>query len=453
MEYILVMSLSGSTMTILYLLAKYLLRDKISTRMHYLLAKAAVLYYLIPLPFLKSWYMKIINMVMPKERAESVQVTLRWTNYVLRSEEKMYLNIYAKLQIAAIIVWLTVACLLLLREVWEYFQTIRWFVRHADRNMTESQNAVVESLKEEYRIKRRVLLCQGEDGAPTITFGIFRPVILCGRPVESREAELLIRHELVHIKRWDTLWKVLIQFVKFLHWWNLFMWALFKDFERVSEWACDETVMEGRSDEEVDEYLLLLIEEARDIGKSKEPKLRFRAGFGDNAKKLRERMDNLMRKKKWNKVAAVTLVSVLAFANSMTAFAYRDAHQVIMPESTSQEEIEVMLDDDVFLFSPNDANEGDLQEFVLMEENEELGELEILYDNQFIDEEGNIYPITDPVQRGCSHNYVSGTATNHHSYSDGSCEVRNYNAQRCSKCGLVVYGDLISKTYYTVCPH
>ncbi|MDE6212361.1 MAG: M56 family metallopeptidase [Lachnospiraceae bacterium] len=450
MEYILVMSLSGSTMTILYLLAKYLLRDKISARMHYLLAKAAVLYYLIPLPFLKSWYMKIISMVMPKERAESVQVTLRWTNYVLRSEEKMYLNIYAKLQITAIIVWLTVACLLLLREVWEYLQTIRWFVKHADRNMTESQSAVLKSLKEEYRIKRNILLFQGEDGAPTITFGIFRPIIHCGRPVGSREAELLIRHEMVHIKRWDVLWKVLIQFVKFLHWWNLFMWALFNDFERVSEWACDETVMEGRSEGEVDEYLLLLIEEARDSGKpkkSKVPKLRFRAGFGDNAKKLKERMDNLMRRKKWNKVAAVTLVTVLAFANSMTAFAYRDTFHEIASEGTSQEEIEEWLDKDSLMFVSDEAGQEEIQVLDVFEE------LEIRYDNQFIDEEGNIYPITEPVQRGCSHDYVSGTLTDHGKTSGGGCVVTEYRAQRCSKCGTVIRGEKIKTITYEVCPH
>lgn len=444
MEYILVMTLSGSTMTIIYLLAKYLLRDRISARLHYLIAKAAVLYYLVPLPFLKSWYIKIIRAVMPRERAESVQVTLRWTNYVLHSEEKLYLNIYAKIQIALITVWLSVACLLLLHQVWEYFQTIRWFVRHADRNMTASHRTVLESLKGEYRIKRRVLLFQGQDGEPTMTFGIFRPIILCGRDVESREAELLIRHEMVHIKCWDILWKVLIQFVRFLHWWNPVRWLLFKDFERVSEWACDETVMHGRSEEEVNEYLLLLIEVARNSGKPKESKLRFRAGFGDNAKKLKERMDNLMSRKKWNKVVAGVLVTVLAFANSITVFAYRDVHQEVMPDDASQDEIEFTLTSDVFTFEPEGKSWEDIQT---------LGEPEILYDNQFIDEEGNIYPITDPVQRGCSHTYEWGTETLHHSNSDGSCEVRKYHSQRCSKCGLVVRGEWMSTNTYNPCPH
>lgn len=451
MEYILVMSFSGSTMTVIYLLAKYLLRDKISARLHYLVAKAAVLYYLIPLPFLKGWYKKIINVVMPRDRTASVKVTLRWTNYILHSEEKRYLNIYAKIQIALITVWLVVVCLIMLWQIWDYLRNIRWFVRHAERNMTESHKTVLESLREEYRIKRHILVFQGENGAPTITFGIFRPIILCGRPLESREAELLLRHEMVHIKRWDILWKILIQFVIFLHWWNLFTWALFLDFERVSEWACDETAMQGRSEEEVDEYLLLLIEEAHDSEKSKKskkPRLRFRAGFGNNAKKkLRERMDNLMSRKKWNKVVAGVLVTVLALANSITVFAYRDTFQNELPEEASQEQIECALTDDMFLFFSEDVGEEEMTAFELPEETE------LLYEHQFVDEEGNIYPITDPVQRGCSHTYVSGTEVRHHPYSDGSCEVRQYHSQRCSKCGYVVTGDLISKTYYTVCPH
>lgn len=451
MEYILVMSFSGSTMTVIYLLAKYLLRDKISARLHYLVAKAAVLYYLIPLPFLKGWYKKIINVVMPRDRTASVKVTLRWTNYILHSEEKRYLNIYAKIQIALITVWLVVVCLIMLWQIWDYLRNIRWFVRHAERNMTESHKTVLESLREEYRIKRHILVFQGENGAPTITFGIFRPIILCGRPVESREAELLLRHEMVHIKRWDILWKILIQFVIFLHWWNLFTWALFLDFERVSEWACDETAMQARSEEEVDEYLLLLIEESRASGKSKKPKksrklrLRFRAGFGNKAKKkLRERMDNLMRRKKWNKAAAITLVTVLAIANSITVFAYRDTIQKEFEEGASQEEIERTLTSDVFTF--------DFEE-VSWEDIEVLEELEILYDHQFTDEEGNIYPITDPVQRGCSHTYKSGIETLHHPNSDGSCELSQYNSQMCTKCGYVLTGSLKSRTYYPVCPH
>ena len=65
MEYLLVMSLSGSTMIGIYLLLKWLLKDKVSARLYYLLIKEAVLFFLIPLPFLKGWYRQVIRTVIP----------------------------------------------------------------------------------------------------------------------------------------------------------------------------------------------------------------------------------------------------------------------------------------------------------------------------------------------------------------------------------------------------
>lgn len=446
MEYLLVMALSGSTMTCLYLLARRLLREKLCAGTYYLLAKAAVLYYLIPLPFLKTWYRDFINAVMPKTQAAMRQITLRWTNYVVREEENLYLNIYAKIQITLISVWLLVASVLLVLAVWEYLQAIRRFVKYTDRNITESQRTVIESLKEEYRIRRRVVVCQGQDGEPTMTFGVFRPIIFCGRTLGSREAELIIRHEMVHIKRWDVLWKVFIQFVKFLHWWNPFMWALYHDFERVSEWSCDETVMQDKTETEVKEYLRLLIEEASDGEKPKRSTLRWRAGFGDNAKKLKGRMENLMRRKKWNKVVAGILVTVLAFANSMTVFAYRDVYHREMADDISQEEIQIMLEDDSLMFVFDKMGSEETQDFGVLEE-------EILYDRQFMDEEGNIYPISEPVQRGCSHTFEPGKIVTHNKKSDGSCVVSQYYGQMCTKCSYTIQGAWISTNTYNPCPH
>lgn len=137
-------------------------------------------------------------------------------------------------------------------------------------------------------------------------------------------------------------------------------------------------------------------------------------------------------------------MTVLAFANSMTVFAYRDTFQKEFEEDVSQEEIEYALDNDVFTFDFEETS---------WEDKQALEELEILYDNQFIDEEGNIYPVTDPVQRGCSHTYVSGIETTHHPFSDGGCELKEYNSKRCSKCGYVVTGSLRSTTTYVKCPH
>lgn len=139
-------------------------------------------------------------------------------------------------------------------------------------------------------------------------------------------------------------------------------------------------------------------------------------------------------------------MAALIFANSMTALAYKDGHNEIASEDMSEEQIEFALDSDTVLFAPEETGEEATIDF-------EEGEVELLYDRQFVDEEGNIYFIPDEEPHGCDHDYVSGTEYRHNKNSDGSCEVSKYRAQRCSKCGTVIQGDRISVTRYDVCPH
>ncbi len=444
MEYLLVMSLSGSTMTGIYLLLRYLLKKKICARLYDLLARVAILYYLVPLPYLKKCYVVVGRFLGVERSMEISRVPLTWRNHIVHAEGALHVNIYAGIQTAAVIIWMLGICLLMAGQVAEYVGLARRAAKYADRIMTPEQRTFLDHLKEQYGIKRRVFLYEATEGEHTITFGFFRPVIVCGRETTSREAELLVRHELVHIRRRDALWKMLIQLAVMMHWCNPMVWILRRDFEQVCECSCDETVMQDKSDEEVAEYLRLMIEEALEK-KTEKVSLRWKAGFGDNAQKIKERMDNLMNRKRWNRVAAVTLVAALAFANSMTVFAYRDSFEREVVEEVSAEEIEGMLEDDTYTFVPEEMDvevwHEDIHEF--------------LYENQFTDEEGNIYPIAngDEVEPHCNHTFVSGTGSAHRKTSDGGCEIREYKAQRCSKCGYVLQGELIQLITYKVCPH
>ena len=55
---------------------------------------------------------------------------------------------------------------------------------------------------------------------------------------------------------------------------------------------------------------------------------------------------------------------------------------------------------------------------------------------------------------GCSHNYIaSGTIRKHTKNSDGSCTVKEYEAESCSICGDIKAGQLICTYIYPKCPH
>lgn len=448
MEYLLVMSLSGSTMTCLFLLLRRLMKERLCAGMYYILAKAAVLYYLVPLPFLKSWYREAVPAAVWENRREAERITLTWTRHTVLADGDLHGNIYVWIQAVVVIVWIMGVCFLLARQMSEYLRVVRRISGYAQMHMTDRAEAFVSGMKKVYGVRRRVSLLQAPDGEPTFTFGVYRPVIICGKRLGTSEAEMIVRHEMVHIMRLDVLWKFLMELARLLHWWNPFMWALHRDFEHISECACDETAMFGTTEAEKKAYLIMLGEEGQEK-ESDEMPMKWKSNFGGHRNYMIERMDNLMSKKHINRVAAGVLAATLIFANTVTVFAYRDGFSETLPENVTEEEVAFKLDNDFSVFTPDGMKEDELSDYVI----EEV--IDILYESQFTDEAGNVYPVweDDGVEPHCNHVYISGKQQDHHPYSDGSCEVRIYKAQRCSKCGHVICGDWISTTTYAVCPH
>lgn len=452
MEYLLVMSLSGGTITVVYLLLRCMLKHKICARFFDLLARAAILYYLVPLPYLKQCYLAVLRLFLPESPVLISTIPLSRRNHIVYAEDAWHVNVYAGAQTAAAAVWILVICILLAAPVIEQVRLARIAARYADLTMTPECRAFLENLKKEYGIRRRVYLYEAMAGENTITFGFFKPVIICSQAVANPEAELLVRHELVHIKRMDVLWKMLMELARMIHCYNPFVWILYSSFEQVCEWSCDEIATQDNTEEEVKLYRRLMLEET--LGDKLEgASLRWKSRFGSETQKIKERMENLMRKKRWNRTAAVALVAALTFANSMTVFAYKEPVEREVTENISEEQIGEMTQSDTVMFIPGGTGGEVVQEFEVPE-TQEAGH-EFLYDRQFTDEAGNVYPIfeNNEIEPHCNHTFVSGTAGDHVPTSDGGCKVIEYKAQRCSKCGYLIIEEEISRTIYKKCPH
>ncbi len=453
MEYLLMMALSGSTMTVIYLTMRRVLQNRVSARLYYLLVRAAVLYYLIPLPFLKGWYREVLYRIMPPGQTGIVQTSLTWTKHVVYADGKRYVSTYTFLQASAAVVWLLVVCLLMAGMLRDYVKTSRVIMKCADRKMTDSQESVLAGIKEQYEVKQHVALGRGYAGIHTMTFGVRNPFIILDRDLESPEAELLVSHEMVHIKRRDVLWKILLQLAAILHWWNPLMRTLRQDFECVCECSCDEIAVEGKAEEEIHMYRVLLTEQILLPEQAKKVSLRWKTGFIDNRNEIRERVSYLKARRPWNRLTAGVLLAVLTFANSMTVFAYRDTVYETAPVGASQEAIESALHSDMAIFVPDGTSEAEKEKYPL------LKEPVVLYEKQFVDAEGTIYRIPRSAhvvrsfRAGNTHTYVTGTAMEHVENPDGGCTGTAYRARRCCVCDDLFYGQQISSYQYTECPH
>nr|WP_300833924.1 hypothetical protein [uncultured Acetatifactor sp.] len=79
----------------------------------------------------------------------------------------------------------------------------------------------------------------------------------------------------------------------------------------------------------------------------------------------------------------------------------------------------------------------------------------ILYDEQFVDEDGNITPVSGiSEQTLCfKHRIVEGYFQTHVDDGKGGCVVKTYYSTQCVYCYTIWMGDLFSKDEYAKCPH
>lgn len=80
--------------------------------------------------------------------------------------------------------------------------------------------------------EKSLLLCN-----TAFTIGIWRPIIFYPAKRSSKEVELILEHELQHVKNRDVFWRMLLVVVKILHFYNPFIWFFAEEFEIVREMA------------------------------------------------------------------------------------------------------------------------------------------------------------------------------------------------------------------------
>ena len=112
------------------------------------------------------------------------------------------------------------------------------------------------------KLKRTVRVLQTDKISAPLTYGIIKPVILFPKFTDWQDENRLgyiLTHELIHIKRFDILFKWLLATVLCIHWFNPFVWIMFYLADRDIELSCDEAVINVNSVAEKSKYAQVLI--------------------------------------------------------------------------------------------------------------------------------------------------------------------------------------------------
>ena len=151
-------------------------------------------------------------------------------------------------------------------------------------------------------------------------------VYLTEDALQTNEAELILRHELTHLRHLDFLWSFCRTAAVIVYWWNPFIWLAAVCSKRDAELACDEAVAAGLSDAQRLAYARAILAQAP----------RKAAALSLAGPPVRERILFLTKKQRTSVLCAILalLLVISAAGCSLTELTRQKSAEITLPEET-----------------------------------------------------------------------------------------------------------------------
>ncbi|HVE85929.1 MAG TPA: M56 family metallopeptidase, partial [Myxococcales bacterium] len=123
---------------------------------------------------------------------------------------------------------------------------VRLLARRARPVVDPGPLAVLERLRRRMGIRRAVALLQADRATLPMTWGTLHPAVLL--PAEAHawttdRLELVLLHELAHVRRLDALTQLVAQLACAIYWFHPLVWLAARRMRALREYACDDHVL------------------------------------------------------------------------------------------------------------------------------------------------------------------------------------------------------------------
>lgn len=232
------------------------------------------------------------------------------------------------------------------------FAIAYWKCRQEFQTSLPVNNDFIKNWLSPHRLKRSISVRQSSRFSAPLTYGVFRPVILMPTSTEwenTKALQYILAHEYVHIRRFDSVTKLVLIAALCVHWFNPLVWAMYILANRDIELSCDEAVVRlfGENTRAAYARSLISMEETRS---GLTPLCN---NFNKNA--IEERITAIMKIKK---ASIFSLVLALALVAAVTTgFATSAAN------ATEQDGTETLVEntDEQTSSAPEDKDNNDLE--------------------------------------------------------------------------------------------
>ncbi len=322
------MIISGTVMILMTIVIRKLAMDRISKLIFVLIwgmvAIRLLIPFSIPLPF-NIW--NIINRAdIPAEQtrdiSNSVSPSVNSVNELVpvatlplesqptimtvqpESNNNLLMNVIIGIWIAGILISIV------------YFLADHYKFRRKVGDSLPVENEFVRTWLEENKLIRPLQVRQTHKISSPLTYGILHPVILVPKVIDwqdVRQLNYIFTHEYIHIRRFDYATKILFAFTLCIHWFNPFVWAMYRLSNRDIELACDEAVLQRFGYKSKKSYALTLL----NMEEKRNQYSLLNNNFSKNS--LEERIQVMIKMKR--KSIFTTTLALILILGTMTVFA------------------------------------------------------------------------------------------------------------------------------------
>lgn len=126
------------------------------------------------------------------------------------------------------------------------FATAYWKCRQEFQTSLPVDNSFIRNWLNAHRQRRVISIRLSSRFSAPLTYGIFRPVILMPISTEwkkTKSLQYILAHEYVHIRRFDSIMKLVLIVMLCVHWFNPLVFVMYILANRDIELSCDEAVL------------------------------------------------------------------------------------------------------------------------------------------------------------------------------------------------------------------
>ena len=248
-DWLLAASLRASLLTLAVLLIQAALHRHLGARMRYALWLPVLVVLLMPVLPQSRWSIEHVFQTPPQPvQIIKAPITSTMEPTPVVFEAPIPMPEPFNWQRLLIITWASVSAVMLIFGSLSFLLTLRRF-KQARRPASDELLATLCQIAREMHLRHipRVLIASSIS-SPAVT-GLLRPTLLLpaefARAFTPAEARLVLKHELMHLKRGDLPLNALMCVLIALHWFNPLLWIAFLKIRADREAACDAQVLQG----------------------------------------------------------------------------------------------------------------------------------------------------------------------------------------------------------------